>query len=507
MEWFGNVKKLLRGSAGTWSAVVGLACALTCMGSMRLNTISGIYPVELSLIVRHALGAVACLLALAAHARLRKPHILSAGFRRVLAVALCAAAVLLLKYSEFLFIATSPAATMLGKLLEEFFCVLLILVWAERIVEWGFSTALACVSSSIALFAGIQVLLSFFQRTPCMLALVLMPVVSAFAFRSYLRSRPADAPEPAGATPQARPVPQARSPWPLDLTDRTTASLFFGILLCFVFVAGQILRTTLDYQQQGLSSQLAIALGNGIAGVVLLLLVDRFGATYHQPRLTLALVFLTIFALVTISFSLMAYTHAAAVAINLALVSICMQFIAAIIWAAAFSPAPTALTPCMVVALGYACNLTARTASSTVMWLPQAVPGFPEGIATGVALALAFVLCVALIARTPESKAATGEAPAAPGEAHPEPAALRTETPFKSAIAAVARDYGLTTQEGGVLALCAQGKSARVIAEEMGVSLNTTKSHMRTLYAKLGVHSQQDLIKLVDEVKRAGRET
>lgn len=34
------------------------------------------------------------------------------------------------------------------------------------------------------------------------------------------------------------------------------------------------------------------------------------------------------------------------------------------------------------------------------------------------------------------------------------------------------------------------------------VSVNTAKTHIRNIYAKLGVHSQQELIALVEATKR-----
>ncbi len=54
--------------------------------------------------------------------------------------------------------------------------------------------------------------------------------------------------------------------------------------------------------------------------------------------------------------------------------------------------------------------------------------------------------------------------------------------------------YGLTAREADVMALLAHGNNAARIQEELGISYNTVKYHVRNVYAKMGVHSQQDLI-------------
>ena len=63
---------------------------------------------------------------------------------------------------------------------------------------------------------------------------------------------------------------------------------------------------------------------------------------------------------------------------------------------------------------------------------------------------------------------------------------------------AVARRYQLTPREGEVLALLARGRTSPIIQEKLVVSQNTVRTHVRHIYAKLNVHSQQELINLVD---------
>ena len=64
---------------------------------------------------------------------------------------------------------------------------------------------------------------------------------------------------------------------------------------------------------------------------------------------------------------------------------------------------------------------------------------------------------------------------------------------------AIARDYGLTNREFDVLVRLAHGRSGAFIAEELTLSENTVKGHTKRLYAKLGVHTRQELINLAEQ--------
>lgn len=54
--------------------------------------------------------------------------------------------------------------------------------------------------------------------------------------------------------------------------------------------------------------------------------------------------------------------------------------------------------------------------------------------------------------------------------------------------------YGLTKRESEILFYLARGTPAAEISSQLGISVNTAKSHIRHTYRKLGVHSKQDVI-------------
>lgn len=59
-----------------------------------------------------------------------------------------------------------------------------------------------------------------------------------------------------------------------------------------------------------------------------------------------------------------------------------------------------------------------------------------------------------------------------------------------------AKDYNLTGQEKKVLQLLVEGKSYKLIATELFVSVDTVKTHVSNTYAKLHVHSGTEAVSL-----------
>ena len=66
--------------------------------------------------------------------------------------------------------------------------------------------------------------------------------------------------------------------------------------------------------------------------------------------------------------------------------------------------------------------------------------------------------------------------------------------------AAVAERFGLTPKETEVLQMLARGKNRETIACDLHLSKSTVHTHMIHIYQKTGVHGQQELIKLVENV-------
>lgn len=69
--------------------------------------------------------------------------------------------------------------------------------------------------------------------------------------------------------------------------------------------------------------------------------------------------------------------------------------------------------------------------------------------------------------------------------------------------AAIAADYGLTPREQEVFLLLAKGRDGAFIQNALGISDHTVRSHIYHIYQKVGAHSRQDLLDLVeyDEIR------
>lgn len=58
---------------------------------------------------------------------------------------------------------------------------------------------------------------------------------------------------------------------------------------------------------------------------------------------------------------------------------------------------------------------------------------------------------------------------------------------------ALAAEHGLTRRETEIMSLVAEGKTRRQIEQELFLSENTVKTHVRHIHAKLGTKSKEDI--------------
>ena len=103
--------------------------------------------------------------------------------------------------------------------------------------------------------------------------------------------------------------------------------------------------------------------------------------------------------------------------------------------------------------------------------------------------------CGYLLKRTPPSKllenireAVTGGAPMSPE------VATRVIKLFRDVRPPERVDYDLTPHETRLLKLLVEGHNYTTAADELGVSYNTIKFHMRHIYEKLQVHSKSEAV-------------
>lgn len=96
-------------------------------------------------------------------------------------------------------------------------------------------------------------------------------------------------------------------------------------------------------------------------------------------------------------------------------------------------------------------------------------------------------------------EAISGVRPAHPVSALPDDAAEDHDTShLDQSCDETSAQFGLTPRESDVLRLLARGRTSPVIQEKLFLSHNTVKTHVRHIYAKLNIHSQQELIDIVE---------
>lgn len=165
------------------------------------------------------------------------------------------------------------------------------------------------------------------------------------------------------------------------------------------------------------------------------------------------------------------------------------------------------LSPVRVFGLGQGSYFLASTCGWAVGSL--IAPYYGEAVVRmGTGVALAFLVVLVLVYVFPEadlkrvmawSVDGTGPGERASStlpstyEAKAGITADAAETPLGLARATDPR-YGLSARELEILDLFAQGRSANWIADNLTISKNTVRSHLRAIYTKLDVHTRQELL-------------
>ncbi len=151
------------------------------------------------------------------------------------------------------------------------------------------------------------------------------------------------------------------------------------------------------------------------------------------------------------------------------------------------------------LALIFACLGTVVSLLTRDLWVGS-LPGFALSIVVCI-----YVLSMALVLQMRESRLPAGNAhpaasPDAPSQDTPEvPAdpASRIESAIAGWAARMADAHGLTAREQEILVLVVRGSDTPSIADALGLSDNTVRTHKKSLYRKLDVHSKQELLAMM----------
>ena len=105
------------------------------------------------------------------------------------------------------------------------------------------------------------------------------------------------------------------------------------------------------------------------------------------------------------------------------------------------------------------------------------------------AVVLAFFVTVLLVFNDPRSALRQWLAVGEPAE---------TTDAIPEVCAGIASHHALTPREREVLSLLARGRTAAYIGRSLGIAPDTAKTHIRSIYRKMDIHTQQELIDLIE---------
>ena len=148
-----------------------------------------------------------------------------------------------------------------------------------------------------------------------------------------------------------------------------------------------------------------------------------------------------------------------------------------------------AITTCFLL-LGQIAG--ALVASATLWVLPLSVE-----TASDLATVMVFVLLASSLVMCDRKNLQTGWGMVRPGDMEELPDS------FERGCELVCHRNDLTAREQEVFALLARGSSRAAICDELTLSKETVKTHVRNIYRKMGIHSQQDLLAAVVAEQRA----
>lgn len=105
-----------------------------------------------------------------------------------------------------------------------------------------------------------------------------------------------------------------------------------------------------------------------------------------------------------------------------------------------------------------------------------------------------------------EAPEAAKDAAEEPDDEHEEPAPTNRKGWFSARCNDIASHYLLSKRETEVLFLLAKGHNAAFIQEQLCVSRSTAKTHINHIYRKLDIHTQQELLNMVEDGPRGGED-
>lgn len=393
-------------------------------------------------------------------------------------------------------------------------------MWIEFYVRLPIREALLYAFACLALSCAAGFLLGLFSESTAHLVAMLMPAVSLVTFRSSMLALDRRDAQGTGSAPTSGSRPDGvNAPAPYDAEPRSTfvrllaGVALFNLALGFArgFPYGESIGLSVPFQavHQFGTCLLCLAL-------VWWALVRRGGVRFSALwNLLVVLLGAGMLALASLDPLLME--------VGSTLITVANTFALGVMWFSSYDIARNSSIP-GYVALGavWVAHLLPREVGRVAILLVGPHDESPMILAVAMVVALAVSITLLVNDSIPRTRpffaelrggrgraGGAGTQDRAGGAAADSSAAERVHgegegviggVDLDRALGAAARLYPLTQRELDIARLLAQGRSKSVIGEKLGLSESTVRTHGRHLYAKLDVHSRQQLIDLLEEL-------
>lgn len=532
-----SINSLIESTPGASIASIGLSLALFAYESQRMSSFqtveAGGFMASLPTCVALVAFLIGAFLIYRARPLFRLHRSAITGF--VIAGAYTLAT--LLVSGDTLGLIGSPLV-LISKIVIRLCGMLILLCWAESLLPLGAKRVAMLFAFSLVVLGLFNVLTAFMKVETAHIIVATFPLIS-MASLYWFKDRSAFL-----GSEVSKKKPNAYSSFHLDqslmFTDSSRMSsaglvlLFLAPLMFCSFIFGHIHFSWVPAQDGSLVSlsvQLAAATGTAIAGILILLLILFF---WGRRKMQIYIFFVLPIIILTLYVS--SLVEAQNAYLYVAPLNIAQKMVFVLIWLAPFL-IPNRQSPMLIWCTALLLYQTGKALSISVSGVSD--PLFYT-ICVLAFICLLFVLALSglLISRVDTSSAEAASTSATHKESvpplplfshhlstqtranHPTKEPCQATAPHNRAEAAsragdgtaetddnpdqldnnchrIAYEYHLTRREEEVLQLLAEAMNAQSIAETLVVSTSTVKSHMRNIYAKLNVHTQNELLILV----------
>lgn len=478
---------------GTSIAAAGFGLALYAYETRRMSSVFSVAPSDPATLVAYV-ASLAIILVLAfvykRNPRFRLHRHPWAGF------ALAGTLAFFLFFSNSSLVPLSPETHLLANAIQHMGETLLLLCWVEVLLPLP-SRAFATLTTLAMLVLSLANGLSGLLKQSAVLALIAFIPLLSIACLYWFKDKHESFDTALSETVLHRTVNGVDAALlPSEdtaIAKRNTILLFFVPLVGYPFVFGHIHYAWIPFQdenQTSLAIQIGAAVGTALGALLLLVLIAHFWG-----RRKIDLYSLIILPVVGITLYLTSVLNESWVFLYVIPLNICQK---TVLFLAMLTPylIPSKKSPLTTWCTAFFLY-TFGKALSTLM---------SSELESNLYVLFVIVFVVALITSSIAGAMLDDSAAARKDQNEPKNAEERSkkdsEDPSEEEMLAstcrdIARAYCLTRRESEIFELLAQGMTAGSIAEELVISTSTAKTHMRNIYQKMGIHTQNELLLLV----------